>query len=263
MFDEVIHEFTPLDKASSTSISCTRQLTTNESVLCDVGLFSSKIYEVRLKLDAATGKLAKDAQVEYNLYGDTFSREIKSSPYFIAVNTASFENSFFRIQIFKRTSVSGNSTATQAFYSADLTTMVSKDKRAYNEVPFNLYMYPGSNDTQLMIEDSLTGAVAKIYNVTEAVIQTGSIGYYDQLRLMDVLLTINDGMVVKSSHSLYSAFFNPNGAPISINDVSDESFFMKYLWIWITIGSVILVAVIVALLYFCRRETIDKYKITL
>lgn len=256
-------DFTAVDKATPMTIQCTRQTSTNESIICDVGLMSSKISELKVKIDATTGAITKDAQVDYSLYGDSSVISLRSSPNFIAANTVSFEDAFYKIQLFKRTSFSGNASAVQTFYSLDLPQLVDKARRDYSAVTYNLYMKTGETTTRLMVEDTWTTGVAKIYTLSEAFIEVGSVGYYDQLRLDTVNILVNNKMVTSASQPLLKAFWNPGSQSTSINDLTSESILTKYLWLWITIGSVILVIVIIVTCYYCRRDTIDKYKITL
>jgi hypothetical protein len=251
------------EKATAISVQCTRQNRTNESIICDFALLNSKIYEQRLKIDATTGGLTGETNIEYWLYGDSFPLNLRSSSNFIAVNTFSFEDVFNRIQIFKRTSFSGNSSAVFAFYSLDLKTLVNQTIREYSAVNYQLYSKTGEIVTRLMVEDTLTTAVSRIYNITEATLQVLAAGYYEQIRLSTVNLTINNLMVLNRSQPIYAAFMNPGSATININDLVSESIFKKLLWLWITIASVIFVVVTIILCYFCRRESVDKYKISL
>lgn len=224
---------------------------------------TSKVYELKVKIDSTTGGLTKDAQVEYSVYGDSSVINVRSSPNYLAVNTMSFEDAFARIQLFKRTSFSGNASATQVFYSQDLSQLININKRSYASANYWVYMKPGETTTRMMIEDLWTTGVAKVYSVADSVVQTQSVGYYDQLRLNNVNLVVNEKMVLTSSQPLLSTFMNPGTQSTTINDLTSESIFTKYLWLWITIGSVILVAVIVIVCYYCRSDSIDKYKINL
>lgn len=251
--------FSPLGTASASGLSCLISTTSNTTIICDVILRSPKIYELKLNIkDDNTGTVI-DSQVEYEQYADSISRQIQSSSeYFATLATSQTDNSL-RVHVHKRKSANGG---TLVYYSENLQSLIGTDGYNYNHF-FSLYKKIGDKNTKLMIQDRSTQQFAKVFNITDLEIETKSIGYYEQSRLQNVSLVLNNNLQVSTKDSLYSMYFNPGTAEKNVSDLESTNYLTKYLWLWITLGSIILIAAVIVLCYYCRRETIDKYSISL
>lgn len=252
-------KFDQLAKSTPVDISCYVSSTSNLTVFCDTALKSPKIYEIKLIVKDDVAGLNLDSQIEYEQYADSSTRRIHSSWDFFATLVSSATDNAFRVHVYKRRSAGGG---LLVYYSENLRELVGSGGWNDNHY-FSLYRKLGETSTKLLIQDRATLHVGKVFNITDLELETKSIGYYEQLRLQNVNLTVNKALQVQSNTSLYSMYFNPGTAEKNVSDITSTNYLTKYLWLWITLGSIILVTIIIVVCYYLRRETIDKYTITL
>lgn len=255
-------EFSPLSTAGGVDMSCIVVQNNNNSLICNVLLKSPKIYEFGVTINLDNGAITKGNQIEYEQYGNAESFYIKSSQSYFATMTLSTEEHFKRVVLYKRTSAVGGSIFSYA--SVDLSPYYDKnDENSWKTLFFEIYSKPGETDYKLMIQDKVTTAVARSFNISDFSIEAKSIGYYEQLKLNNISLVLNNQMQNNFSATLYSIFYYPGSNSRDISDMQSTNYLTKYLWLWITIGSLLLLAALITVIYYCRRESIDKYNITL
>ena len=241
------------------NVSCSRNpKATDEFFFCDVLTFDAKIYELRLKISitATVISMVKEAENTYDRYRDAYGTNIASHQDYFVVTGKSIEESFEKFILYKRRAAGGNQWAFYGVDGAECTGPTGNITRT----TVALYSHPVDGNPRMMVTDLFNRTLARVYNLTNWNVTFNNAGYYEQQRLMNLVLNLNnESTVLNATMPLRSIFYNPGTPNATVNDLVTKHWFWDYLVWWCIGGGIVALVGILFGLYVCRRETLKKY----
>ena len=249
----------PYDGKAISSImgmDCVKTTAVDTTFYCDLAGYDFQIFELKLKADLATWAISKDAETQYQKYGDSIGFRITSSPGYFAIAAGSIEDNFKRILLFKRKTAAGDNS--NVFYSLDVSLYAGS--KSLDQVLFLVYNHPLDQSPKILVQDSVSSSLAAIFNITEMKLDIGMVGYYEMDSLRTTNLTVNRGLSLQNaSFSVYDVFFNPQTPNKDVKDRVYTNYFYDYIWWWVALIVILVVSILVVVVYFIRRDSADKY----
>lgn len=258
-------------------ISCISISSASGQVLCDLSMQGPEVVELILQLTPSQtfATFSTPSSTTYYRHGENFGHQITTSPDYFACTTYSLNTTLFNnILIFRRTRTGKGSQ--YVYYSIPASEIYPTSKTIPAEMSpiistlsglklsllelqsMTIFINPIDSNWKLLIVDSNSGSLGRIYNIAEFRLEISNVGLYESMRWRDVNLTINQNYVMTSNVTLYDVFFPQSTPNRDIRDAVASSL-LSILKYWLYGFLVIIIISIPLLIYYYRREKLKKY----